>query len=406
MTSSSVNSRLRTVLYMSEHPPSSAGGAPLIVRQHLQRYEQGALHVLCDQRIYRSVAREHPGSLLPCAHTPVANFAPADLRPRRVFGPIFDVVNLARIPLIKRKARHIIESSGVEAIFTVPWRTDFAAAAYQLARETGLPLYVFETDDWHAMNPGPVVGALTRRWHRPLLAHAAHLWVTSPQMAERYRSRFDVHGEFLFHFVDPETYAHAQRRQPPERGELRLVYTGAVNAMFLGALERLATWLNDGIVVNGRRVVLELWGGWCPEHLMGPGFRWRGLVPVAEVPGVLASADALILAVTFSDDPALQELVRTSLYTKTVDYLASGKPVICVAPPGTAEVDYFGDFMWVVESLDRDAVQHALEVATTSEEAAARSRSGVEFIENNHTAETMGERFLGPFRTLPDLTAA
>ena len=88
--------------------------------------------------------------------------------PARIFRPLFDAVNLTRIPAIKRKATSIIAREQIEALFTVPWRTEFAAAAYFVARETGIPLYVFETDDWHAANPGLIVSSLTRRWQPAL----------------------------------------------------------------------------------------------------------------------------------------------------------------------------------------------------------------------------------------------
>jgi hypothetical protein len=388
---------LKRLLYMSENPPGQAGGAPIIARQHLRHYDPARLHVLCDRALYAQQAGGD--ALLACRHTTVPNFEVLKLRPRKIFGRLFDVVNLARIPLIKRRAKAIIAQEGIEAIFTIPWRTDFALAAHLVARETGLPLYVFEMDDWHAANPGPVVSTLTGRWQAPLLQNAAHVWLISPEMTRRYRDRFGIDGEFLFHFVDPEIYQQAEPRDPSIPDELRLVYTGSINRMFLRTLERIAEWLNAGMEIDGRRVVLDIWSAYCPEHLRGPGVRWQGFVPSREVPGILAGADALLIAITFSDDPALQDLVRSSIYTKTVDYLASAKPVVVVSPPDTAELDYFGSVVWEVANLDRHSFQVAVDQATTSDEAADRSDAGLELIRASHTAETMGERFLSRLRT-------
>src|SRR5690348_14288003 len=241
---------------MSENPPGQAGGAPIIARQHLRAYEPSSLHVLCDRALYNTAKQAGDGVLLPCAHTTVANLEPGKPRPRRIFRPLFDAVNLARIPLIKRKAKEIIAREKSEAIFTIPWRTDFALAAHLVARETGLPLYVFEMDDWHAANPGPLVSTITGRWQAPLLQNAAQVWLISPEMVRTYRDRFGVEGEFLFHFVDPDAYQQADPREPAVPGELRLVYTGSINRMFLSTLELLASWLNEGMHIDGRRVVL------------------------------------------------------------------------------------------------------------------------------------------------------
>ena len=287
--------RLRRLLYMSENPPGQAGGAPIIARQHLRAYEPSSLHVLCDRALflYRTAKQAGDGVLLPCAHTTVANLKRESPGLDVSFARSLMRSTLARIPLIKRKAREIIAREKSEAIFTVPWRTDFALAAHLVSRETGLPLYVFEMDDWHAANPGPVVSTLTRRWQAPLLQEAEHLWLISPEMIRRYRERFGVDGELLFHFVDPETYQHAEARDASVPGELRLVYTGSINRMFLSTLERMADWLNEGMEVDGRRVVLEIWSAWCPDQLCGSGVRWRGYVPSDQVPGILAGADAL-----------------------------------------------------------------------------------------------------------------
>ena len=353
---------------------------------------------MCDRQFHREAQGAGADVLLPCPHTSIVNLEPVKLRPRRFFSPLFNTVNLARIPLIKRKAKQIIAREGTEAIFTIPWRTDFALAAYQVSRETGLPLYVFEMDDWHAMNRGAVVGRLTGRLQGPMLSHAEHLWVISPEMARRYRNRFGVEGEFLFHFVDPQQYSEAKPREPRDPSELRLVYTGAINRMFLGALEEIARWLNEGMQIADRKVVLDVWSAWCPEHLRGPGLRWRGFVPSNEVPGILAGADALLMAITFSDTPALRDLIRSSLYTKTVDYLASRKPLVVVSPPDTAELDYVGSVAWPVTSLDRSAFETSLKEATESGEARRRVEAGFELVRTQHTAETMGERFLSQFR--------
>jgi glycosyltransferase involved in cell wall biosynthesis len=169
--------------------------------------------------------------------------------------------------------------------------------------------------------------------------------------------------------------------------------------MFLGAMERICDWINAGIVIDGRRVVLDIYGGTCPSRLAGPAVTWRGFVASEEIPAVLAGADALLIAVTFSDDPHLRDLVRTSIYTKTVDYLASGKPIVLVSPSDTAEVDYFGLVTRVIDQLDRGRFEDALrETVSGSPEVARRTEAGLALVRERHTGETMGDRFLEPFR--------
>ena len=389
---------LKRLLFMCEYPPSSIGGGPIIVRQLLGRYDPSRLHVLCDIAQLRIARSQAPASLLDCPHTAVTNLAPLRLRPRRLFGPLGEVVNLARLPLVIRRATQLVRGGGHEAIFTVPWG-EFAVAAYEVSRRTGVPLFVFETDDWVAASTAPVNDRLRRSYQPRLLRHADKLWLISPRMVDRYRRRFGVDGEFLFHFVDPDRYRHAVPREPPAPGELRLVYTGAINSMFLGAMERISEWINDGMVIDGRRVVLDVYGGSCPPALQGDAVTWRGFVPAAEIPSVLASADALLIAVTFTPNSDVGSLTGTSIYTKTVDYLASGKPIVLVSPPDTAQVDYFGAVTRVVDELDRGRFEDALrEAAAGGPEVTRRVEAGLALVRERHTGETMGERFLAPFR--------
>jgi glycosyltransferase involved in cell wall biosynthesis len=396
---------LRRLLYMSELPPSTLAGLPLIARRLLEDYDPERLHVLCCDHEHRAAGALAQASYLPCAHTSVRRVPWPELRPRRVFGPIRESVNALRIPAIARRARQVIESEGIEAILTVPWRCEFALAAYRASRQTGLPLYVFEMDDWEAMNPRLLHGRLVRRYHGQLLRDAERLWLISPAMVRRYERQFGARGDFLFHFVDVDLYASASAGREPfdDPGEIRIVYTGSVNQMFYDALKAVAEALNAGLTVRGRRVSLTVYGDGCPPELLGPGVRWEGFVPSERIPEVLAGADVLLLGVSFSQDPKLLDLVKTSIYTKTVDYLASNRPVLVVSPPYSAEVEYFGEVTTVVDSLDPRALSAALETMLDNPDTRTRrSRQGLELVRERHSLEMKPHAFLNAFRRPPE----
>jgi glycosyltransferase involved in cell wall biosynthesis len=341
------------------------------------------------------------GTLLPCRHTLVPGIRFARLRPARVFGPLFASLNCLRIPLILRAARRVIRESGSEAILTATNHCEFNLAAYFLHRETGLPLYWFETDDWEIANAQLLPRWLVRRYRLAVLGSVTKLWVTSPAMGRDYRERFGVEGEFLFHFVEPDRYAAAARAQqpPPAPHPVELVYAGSINFMFLSTMRALCRYLNEGLEVDGRRVRLTIYGPACPQELQGPGVSWGGLVNPDDVPAVLARAHALLIAVTFDQDPGLIQLVKTSLYTKTVDYLASGRPVLVVSPPYTAEIDYFGGVTHVVPTPDRAAFEAAVrKLVRDHDYAADLARRGQDLVRRRHSPEALDQAFLRHFR--------
>lgn len=392
---------LKRLLYMSELPPSTAGGQPLIVKKLLSDYDMRRLDVLCDARQHRADAFVR-GTYLPCRHTTIRNAeGHSTLRPRRVLGPLIDNLNLLRVGPIARAAERIVASRGIEAIMTVPWRCEFALAAYRASLATGLPLYVFETDDWYAMNARPFTAQAVRRHQAALLRHATKLWVISPSMADRYRERFGVEGEFLFHYVDPEPYRRASAARPRlgDRGSLKLVYTGAINAMFWDTMLLICRQVNGGLEVAGRQVELDVYGGGLPDVFRGPHVHYRGLVTSEDVPAVLAAADVGLIAVTFDPDPDLVALVRTSIYTKTVDYLAAGRPVLIVSPRYAAEVSYFGDVATVVDQPDPTQIVRALtELARDDDAVRDQCDRALRFVRTHHSLARRDRAFLEHFR--------
>jgi len=92
-------------------------------------------------------------------------------------------------------------------------------------------------------------------------------------------------------------------------------------------------------------------------------------------------------------------MVRTSLYTKTVDCLASTRPVLLVSPRYTSEVDYFGGVVHLVDTLTGPAVEAAIDKLVHDEGyRAALARGGLELVQRCHSPESLGHTFLRHFR--------
>ena len=102
---------------------------------------------------------------------------------------------------------------------------------------------------------------------------------------------------------------------------------------------------------------------------------------------------------TFSQDASLLDLVKTSIYTKTVDYLATGRPVLVVSPPYSAEVEYFGEVTHVVSSTQREDIRAAIAAMVTDPEARKRRASaGLRLVREQHSLERKAGAFLDAFR--------
>jgi hypothetical protein len=168
--------------------------------------------------------------------------------------------------------------------------------------------------------------------------------------------------------------------------------------MFYDTMSNFCAMVNAGLVVADARVKLDVYSSRCPDEFLGPHVAWRGFVKSDEIPGVLAEHDIALVAVSFRQDPKILNLVKTSLYTKTIDYLASGIPVLVISPPYSGEVDYFGDVTTVVTSTEGGQVETAIEgIAAGSSEMQEKCQMGVQLVADRHSTECLGPLFLRHF---------
>ena len=392
--------RYKQLLFINEYPPSTLAGAPLIMRQLLREYDPERLDVLCCDSFYRNVGPVVRESYLPCRHTAVRAFNTTQ-RPRRVFGPLEATLNCWRLPKIMRLARRIARERRVEAVLTTSYGAEMPHAAYFLAQELGLPFYYYEMDRLDSVFTCGCAKRMITRNRRAFLHSAAKLWLVSPAMVREFKKLYGVDGEFMHYFVDIDRYQRVAREAAPLPSDrLVLVYTGSLNSMFLDSMRWFCDWLNRGVTVAGRPVELLIYSSHCPPALLGPNVKYQGFVDSELIAQKLAEAHIAVILVSFTSDRGVKEQIETSIYTKTVDYLAAGRPVLVVAPPYAAQLEHYGAVSSVVERLDHGAVASALErLATDRAYVEDLRRRGLELVREQHSPETVERRFLAQFRS-------
>jgi glycosyltransferase involved in cell wall biosynthesis len=392
--------RYDQLLFVNEYPPSTQAGAPLIMRELLREYDPERLDVLCCDSFYGNVADVVRKSFLDCRHTSIRGFN-TQQRPRRVFGPIEATLNCWRLPYIMHVGRRIVRERRVRALLTTSYGAEWPHAAYFLAREFGLPFYYYEMDRLDSVFTCRAAKRLITKHRVDFLRSAKKLWLVSPTMVKTFKRLYGVDGEFMHHFVDLERYQRIAREAPPLPDDrIRLVYTGSINSMFLDTMRWFCEWLNQGLTIDGRPVELAIYSGHCPPGLEGPRVKYEGFVSSELVAEKLAAAHIAVILVSFTADQAVKEQIETSIYTKTVDYLAAGRPVLTVAPPYAAQLEHYGKVSAVIDRLDRAAVERTLErlVGDAAYVDDLRER-GFALVREQHSFDAVGRRFLANFRT-------
>jgi glycosyltransferase involved in cell wall biosynthesis len=169
-------------------------------------------------------------------------------------------------------------------------------------------------------------GILSRRY-RELYAACDLAFCTSDGMQEMLGPHPNSH---VIYPMPGKHRVPAEKSSPRSNGKFRLVYVGAVEnfygRMLCSLIEKIQTRSDLEIIVVGPSAD---WPRQPLEHARATG-TYLGFKPPEEAAEVLASADALLVVMSFEKEHEL--FMRTSFTTKFLDYVAFGKPVILWGP--------------------------------------------------------------------------
>ena len=218
----------------------------------------------------------------------------------------------------------------------------FQPEAILTLAETGLCHLARKTAERHKL---PLIG-LFLDWFPAMKGHYGHKW-TQGVLSSRYRELYAAcdlafctsdgmqemlgpHPNSHLIYPMPGRYCVPEKRWPKSNGKFRLVYVGSVEnfygRMLCSLIEKIEGTNDLEIIVVGPNA------DWPPQLLERACARgiYLGFKPPGEAAGVLASADALLVVMSFESEHEL--FMRTSFTTKFLDYVVFGKPVILWGP--------------------------------------------------------------------------
>jgi glycosyltransferase involved in cell wall biosynthesis len=214
--------------------------------------------------------------------------------------------------------------------------------------ESGLCHLARKTAQRHGL---PLAG-LFLDWFPIMKGHYGHKW-TQRILSRRYRELYaacdlaictsDAMQEMLgphpnSHVIYPMPgkYRVPENTWPQRSGKFRVAYVGSVEnfygRMLCSLIEKIEATNDLEIIVVGPNAD---WPKPLLERARASG-TYLGFKPPEEAAGALASADALLVVMSFEREHEL--FMRTSFTTKFLDYVAFGKPVILWGPDYCAPV--------------------------------------------------------------------
>ena len=311
------------VLLVSIVPPKNDCGVRIVMHRMFVERAPFELHV--------ASSADFANDLL--VHTPLRLSHPIHRLKKSRFGPrlatwITDYENFVWPLTTNRALETAVETFKPDLIVTLA-ECGLCHAARKTAKRHGLPLAGLFLD-WFPVMKGHFGQKFTRttlsRRFRDLYSACDLAFCTSDGMQEMLGPHPNSHVIYPM----PGRHPVPDKSLPASPGKLRLVYVGSVEnvygRMLCALIERIGARNDLEIVVVGPNAD---WPTEVVERARTNGV-YLGFKSPEEAAGVMASADALLVVMSFEKEHEL--FMRTSFTTKFLDYVAFGKPVILWGP--------------------------------------------------------------------------
>ena len=260
-------------------------------------------------------------------------------------------------------ARRELDAAPADLIvsFAQPWSSHLVGM--RLHEETGLPWVAHFSDPWVDSPYLRGAGWQRRLWarmEREVIAKAARVVFVNQQTADRVMAKYA--GEWAARArVVPQGYEPLARPPASERvgGPLRIVYTGRFydGLRTPDAFLRAIAALQRHTAIDGRLAVEFVGGAMQRYERLAADLRLDGVVKFlgrrspAGALAVASTADVLLSIDAPADGPNLY------LPSKLVDYLALGKPILCLTASEGASAELLKPFGYpIVDPTDSGAI--------------------------------------------------
>lgn len=249
---------------------------------------------------------------------------------------------------------------------------------------------------------GGLLERILRRGEAALFRSAAAVSTISPQMVERLQAK-GVAGERAFELrnwasVSGEASGEAYRREWGLEGRIVALYSGSIGrkqgaGLILDAARRLKHRADIAFAICGEGPDLAELKAAARDL---PAVQFHPLQPAEQLGELLALADLHLL-------PQVAEASDLVLPSKLTNMLASGRPVIATAAPGTGLNDEIAGCGIAVPPGDAAGLADA--IATLAEDRALRLRLG-EAARARAAAHWSAQAILGQFEQRLSAVAA
>jgi len=315
----------KRVLLVSIVPPKNDFGVRIVMHRHLVEQSPFELHVASNADFAEGLMIHTQLRLPYFVHRlKKSRFGP------RLAAWIGDYENFIWPLTVKGALEQAVQRFKPDVILTLA-ECGLSHIARKAAQRNRIPLAGLFLD-WFPVMKGHYGHKSTQRIlsqrYRELYAACDLAFCTSDGMQEMLGPHPNSH---VIYPMPGKHRVPARNSRRPSNGKFRLVYVGGAVDNFYGRMlcsliEKIEATTDLEIIVVGPNAD---WPKQLLERARATG-AYLGFKPPEEAAEVLASADALLVVMSFDKEDEV--FMRTSFRTKFLDYVAFGKPVILWGP--------------------------------------------------------------------------
>lgn len=269
-------------------------------------------------------------------------------------------IEYLQIPLLIIQGLRFMSKYKIDNIFANFPGPGFCITAFILHKLTGKPLFIYMHDTWEEAKVNPVAVMVAKFFEKRIFDSCSRIFVISEALYKLYRCKYEYRRNniiLLPHSINIDKWRRIQKNievKPKDSQCIKIVFTGAIYAMNLDAMQNLIKAVN---LISEKDVRVTICTSINPEWLKakgicGPKVDTFFAETRQDLYSIQRQADILFLPMGFNTP--FPEESKTAFPTKIFDYMLANRPILVHAPPDSflakkAREEGFG---LVIDALD------------------------------------------------------
>ncbi len=342
------------------------------------------------------------------AKAPVENLSQKNRKMQKVFSKYIDflryigVYNYLRTMTLSEELYQWAKEFDPELIYVQPSSSYLIHLTLSLQSRLQVPLAIHQMDDWLSSSAGhlfysPLLKKQFISHFMTLLERTAIPICISDAMAENYTKAYGRNWHVFHNSINVENWKLPTLRDKNKQ-TFDILYMGRVGISNKYTLENFIRFVT-GFNKVGRRLTFHIYtldyGMKFLENVQDKNIVVHPPVPHSQVSALVGRFDLLLLPLDF--DKESLKFAKLSMPTKMTEYMASGVPVLVIAPEDSAIYQYSKKnrvaFVCNTNNIQKieTVVSHILIDEETREEFSANGRK-IAF--EHHDVDKESKRFI------------